>query len=105
MLTCLCHCWQKPHTPENDSSQIKVETWYKPHLIMNDSIKLNFGCTLNVDVPNLPTYITFEKEACTQANVKSMLRRGIKIETKKKTMKKHLVARVFWYEMWVICMR
>ena len=72
---------------------------------MNDSIKLNFGCTLNVDVPNLPTYITFEKEACTQANVKSMLRRGIEIETKKKTMKKHLVARVFRYEMWVICMR
>ena len=71
---------------------------------MNDFIKLNFGCTLNVDVPNLPKYITFEKEACTQANVKSMLRSGIKIETKKKTMKKHLVARFFRYEMWVICM-
>ena len=62
---------------------------------MNDFIKLNFGCTLNVHVPNLHTYITFEKEACTQTNVKSMLRRGIKIETKKKNNEKTFGGQVF----------
>ena len=39
---------------------------------------------LNEVDPLLPTNISYEKETCTQANVKTMSRRGTKIETYKK---------------------
>ena len=83
---CLCLSWRKKtEICECDfdvsvTSKIKVERHLKKlYLNINNSLKLN-SWVVQSRCSKFTRNISFERETCTHANVKTMLRRGTKID-------------------------